>query len=1004
MHEKRHKRKRQVAAGLMSQLKDKAQAKVQAQVQGFKKNPISSTFGLMKQGARLAVNPLGVTKDIVKGSIAATKDTLASTPRNVGAVKGMLASIAPATPSPTITPPSTPATPAEPSPTTPSTPATPAEPTSSTPSTPSPTTSPPLTPSSVPSSSATPSPSTTSRLTPSTMPMKSAPPAQPNSSATPATPSPSDPASKASEEDKPLEEEPEDPQNPVNQMKADITKLIEALHRLQGISRRSKEQDDEMGKHIRDLKAKKEDLKILEAALDKENPAMPDVATNNEVKVGGAPNDSNNTQGARAGPEKKPGLFTRAINAVSGKGKSNIENATAEPNPTLPNDPNKDTAKESTLGKENPTAQETPASSDEKSGWKSKLNPFGKKKSKLEKEKAKLENLGAEADMEIARADVKLIYDYVQKTSEPRALKALFEYQQGRDKKEDTLSKHYATVQAIRDNEEKKMDKKDKQIIKKADALLNEIHLARVKLYSVNIEGALRRIEDAEGDINFFPDELRTEMTEKQKRITTGILVVFSIVKYIFKQFGKAPTSVRYLTLLSLAVVIFSAILAIMYCARIVNDYVNNKLINNPTNAESLEFLIANFGNSPPREVNQETNANMEAKSKKDISLSSNPLTLFFIDAFKKGLSPLFANMLSAKYKYGWFVILPWISLLFVVIALVQMGSRREKHLEITPGLVQVVLYATLAQSVIALFANHAIFFYAYYVLKGTSFRIDNYNKHVLANMAQRADFLAYLQKLPTNSIGIANVSRDALKTLFRNGTKPTKEDLAKAIFSLNLYEHYQQLGYRNPILYEALDSFRIYTFIFSKQSFSPALYLRRRATLIRDNGEKYRSRIVNIFSEMGLALDNKLIDDALIISSRATAEANNLANAFYPEDAMSRFLRMAVMIVIVQCLPFLLFIWLFRKQDLRNGFIDAIRIILGQKKQNEDADIYDKEDQVNQIRDMMRNKKEQEGEKEKPAEEEKPANRFPDTGPVNPPSSVPPPPNRPTNANLPVV
>jgi hypothetical protein len=571
---------------------------------------------------------------------------------------------------------------------------------------------------------------------------------------------------------------------------------------------------------------------------------------------------------------------------------------------------------------------------------------------KEKNEQTELANIKNEAIIEVARADVQLIYDYVQKTSDPRALKAIFEYQEGKDEKQDILSKHLEKVKAII------ADNPSKAIKKKAEALVKELQLARVKLYSINVETALRRIEDAEAEVSFFPDELKTELSEKQKRITTAILVVFSIIKYVFKQFGKAPGIVRIYIILLLFIIILSAYLAFKYCILIVNDYVNNKLINNPTNAESLDFLIANFGNSPPREVN-EANTRTDARSKKEISVASNPVAKYFIDTFKQGISPIFGNMLSAKYKYGWFVVLPWIALIAGLLGALYVCKKRKNELHMTPGLVQVILYAGIVQAFIALIANHAIYFYAYYALKGTSFRIDNYNKHVLANMIQKADFLAYLQKLPTSTIGIANVTGDALRTLFRNGQTPTVSDLSKAMFTLNLYEHYQQLGYRNPLLYEALDSFRIYTFIFSKQGFSPALYLRRRATLIRDNGEKYRNRIEMIYRNENRPINNTLIDNAIIQSSRITAEANNMANSFFPEDAMSRFLRMAIMIAIVQFLPFTIFVYLFRNKDLRNGFINAIRVIIGQKKNASDADIRDQEEEVVNLREMMKNRKE---------------------------------------------
>ena len=177
-------------------------------------------------------------------------------------------------------------------------------------------------------------------------------------------------------------------------------------------------------------------------------------------------------------------------------------------------------------------------------------------------------------------------------------------------------------------------------------------------------------------------------------------------------------------------------------------------------------------------------------------------------------------------------------------------------------------------------------------------------------------------------------------------------------MFTLNLFEHYQQLGFRNPVLYDALESFRIYSFVLSKQNFSPALYLRRRSTLIRDNSEKYRNIIDKIMQKSNRTIDPNVVDNAIIQSSKMTAEANNLANSFFPEDAMSRFLQMAVVIAFVQFMPLLIFVHLFRKKDLRDGFIEAIRVIFGQKKKMENADLYDQEAQISDLREMVKAKK----------------------------------------------
>lgn len=402
---------------------------------------------------------------------------------------------------------------------------------------------------------------------------------------------------------------------------------------------------------------------------------------------------------------------------------------------------------------------------------------------------------------------------------------------------------------------------------------------------------------------------------EKQRAITLTIMAIYQMIVSLYTQVTKAPLAVSILTISSFGMILFTGLLAVIYGLRIISNYADNKLINNPTNDRSLDFLLSNFGNTA----------------------SSSPL-------LNNVFGSLFANMTSGSYKFGLFLILPWITVTLAVLG-IYFSIKKESEGQATGGAVKAILYACLVHGLIALFLNYTVFFYAYKMIKMTSFRINAFNNHVLTNMIQKADFLGELQKIPTNTFATLDIVKSAISKLFADNVAtqgairaPSQTDLGKAMFTLNMYMHFQELGFRNPALYDAIGSFRMYSFILSKQNFQPANYLRRKSTFVRDNTELYRQILENILKDKsevqpdknGPAIEkSKYINRAIIMSSRATAEANNLANVFYPEDAMIRVLRMAVILIMVQWLPVLIAMWIFRDPNVRAGFRDAINMIM---------------------------------------------------------------------------
>jgi hypothetical protein len=361
---------------------------------------------------------------------------------------------------------------------------------------------------------------------------------------------------------------------------------------------------------------------------------------------------------------------------------------------------------------------------------------------------------------------------------------------------------------------------------------------------------------------------------EKEKALkTAAVVALLTFIKELWDKLkvdiSKSSKYGSIFALLTLLIVLGSMTLSLIYLIKILKESSNAALISNPLNKESLDYSIS--------------------KS---------------IDFF------------GSDYKYQLFLWLPIISILFAIIAI------RTKPLV---GIIQIVVFACLFQSIIALIVNWSTYRYAYKTLYLVNSRINNLNNLIHNNIYKNAQFLSTLTNIPSNSLLVLSVVKNAVSNINPNADVTT---LAQAFFTLNLYFHIQKIGYRNENIIDAVQIFNINNLLMgsslkdkinitkkiSQLSWSPVDFLYRKTTFVED----FSNTIKETFVLSGGNPFNA--EKAMVTVNLWLEELNNDANSIAPQDSLGRFLPMSIIILIIQTLPLLIFIYLFRNEAIRNG------------------------------------------------------------------------------------
>ena len=372
------------------------------------------------------------------------------------------------------------------------------------------------------------------------------------------------------------------------------------------------------------------------------------------------------------------------------------------------------------------------------------------------------------------------------------------------------------------------------------------------------------------------------------QKLTAVFVLIASLFQRIFNEFKQSSMITSVSTITSLILIIVTMILSITYLIKLIADYSESKLIANPLNVEASDYNI------------------------------SKSIKLF-----------------GSKYKYQLFIILPIISFILSIIALLypiklyKLFGIKEAPAA-TRGFVVGIIIACLFQSTIAIIVNISTYSYAYRTLHLVNDRINSLNNFVHNKIYKNASFLAPMKEIPSNSLLIIKIVQNALRNIEKN---PSVDNLANAFFTLNLYFHYQKIGYRNPNITDAMKIFDIHALFvgssmkdkinitkqLSQQEWSPADFLFRNTTFIED----YSVRIKQLYLSIpGNTTSARSIDLAISKVASWLEELNNRSNMITPEDSWSRFLPMAITILIIQTVPILFFIYIFQKERVREAFL----------------------------------------------------------------------------------
>lgn len=397
------------------------------------------------------------------------------------------------------------------------------------------------------------------------------------------------------------------------------------------------------------------------------------------------------------------------------------------------------------------------------------------------------------------------------------------------------------------------------------------------------IQKITERFETGRKLVSMMKDKLVTETQKKDAKkhgIVGGmffmIIMMFVRIVQDYKKCWGISKMVCIYSLLGLASVITTGVLATYYLVTAKVDKYKSELLKNPINRESFAYNVARSG-----------------------------------------------SLFGSRYKYPLLWMIPMVGLIFCLLGLKATTAKGEgQDKGAIPGSIMAVLFACSAQSFVALLANFIIIYLTNRVLRVTTARIGAYNQYVLSRIIVNANFLAQLQTVPQNSFAMTNTVRAALLSLNKDASI---EEIAKAIFTLNLFIHYQKMGQRNIHLGDALNqTFRLSSLL-TARSYSPSDFLFRRVTFIKDNSNLIHTTMMMLtdaegkkhFTPQAIANVNK----ALISVTDWTNQANFLANSFYPDDAVLRFDIMSPTVCAVSTLPVVIAIYVARNKTLMYEF-----------------------------------------------------------------------------------
>ena len=421
-----------------------------------------------------------------------------------------------------------------------------------------------------------------------------------------------------------------------------------------------------------------------------------------------------------------------------------------------------------------------------------------------------------------------------------------------------------------------------KELQEKAESIKTVANQLDQKVRALDLES---KYESGSDDNNAYkiPDEYYARYPPEVIENAKFIITIYAFVKNIFAKFMLAPRPVAISAIVSFLIVVANIGFAILFLVILVKKLLGSALIKNPINRQAQDFKISKIG-----------------------SIRS-PYTMMFL----------------------LFIITNGLALGLCIYGIISKFKNDTKYRHQTPGLVTAILFASLGQAAIGLVAALLLMVVVRNKLKGSANRISKFNRFVYSNLYKDVKFLKNLRTMPSNSFSLMDVVKRSLALVPAGASK---EDTARAMFTLNMYMHFQKLGYKNPYTRDALLKTFNVVGLLRRRFYSPADYLHRRTTFIKDNGDVMRENLWNMAGDKfkkNVPFDySTTLDNATIRASELTAEANNLANTFYPEDSLRIFLKYFIYMFAAQTLPLLVLLFVFKRKTLQQGFGVALGVV----------------------------------------------------------------------------
>jgi len=401
------------------------------------------------------------------------------------------------------------------------------------------------------------------------------------------------------------------------------------------------------------------------------------------------------------------------------------------------------------------------------------------------------------------------------------------------------------------------------------------------------------------------PAPLSPEMAQNTFR------AIMEVALGAFNAIKAAPVKPMLAAAIAILLVLYLCLLSVSYLIRMALEFADGKLRKNQVNRESMDYNVARSSDSLFSLELPENQGEVPPLQKiKNISI---------------GIFKMIKTIFTSKnaYKYQLFILIPWLIMGFSAIGLYFVLQLKGGLNPVqTPGFVVGALIICFFQGVITLILNNTIYLYGSQRLRVVSSRVRSFNKYIYNRIYKTPKFLNYLTELQSNTFE----SIDAIKNTLRQVPKGISTlDLAKVMFSLNMYLHFHKLGLRNPNILDALTTFSP-TYMLNVTNYSPADFLFRKITYVDDYGQIMVSVMRSLVDdELWAAPPQKVIYEATMLLNEWAAGANNKANSMYVEDAQSPFIRMAVLMFVIQWLPVIVLAIIFRKPENRAAITSVI-------------------------------------------------------------------------------